>query len=582
MSYRGVYTIIGPPGTGKTHRVRLSVEKICNEYEGPPDGLPAAVCSLTKAAAAEAAGRIGILPDHAIGTLHSFAFRALGCPNLTEAHIADWNQRCVDSGNPSLRLTGRPNRSLDDPLDDTQDDGGAREGEDLSMTYHMVRAQGKDPRRYAMTVQQKRFVHFWEAWKAERQLLDFTDLIEEAQSTYSMPGQPDVILADEAQDLSRLELRLLMHWARSAKALILVGDPWQALYEWRGADPSIFTAHDEEVTARDVLGQSYRVPRAVHGAATSLVKANLRSYTPIRYDPVDSDGHVEQIMATYQDPCRALAIAQECVDRDESIMFMASCGYMVDPICLALKKAGLSYCNPWRRKNGRWNPMGGGRGFTARDRVAAFLVPLTGRPFRAWASSFEFGANAPEERRVWLIEELALVVDILETKRCLLPKAKTRIKGLAETAPGDVAPAELLDAVFQPVARGVIRRLKEMTVEAACEWLLANVLERKRRGLTFPIEIVRKQGPLALFQRPKVYVGTIHSFKGAEADNVVVFPDLSRRGMNEWLSGNTDPIIRMFYVACTRAKQSLYIGQPVGGLAIALGKAITGGRIIAE
>ncbi|MDP2857691.1 MAG: hypothetical protein Q8P50_06885 [Bacillota bacterium] len=83
-----------------------------------------------------------------------------------------------------------------------------------------------------------------------------------------------------------------------------------------------------------------------------------------------------------------------------------------------------------------------------------------------------------------------------------------------------------------------------------------NPITRMRQQL----KLDRRQmchGADALLRRPLVTVGTIHSVKGGEADVVYLFPDLSYSGMREWVQGPfiRDPLIRMFYVALTRARE---------------------------
>jgi len=60
---------------------------------------------------------------------------------------------------------------------------------------------------------------------------------------------------------------------------------------------------------------------------------------------------------------------------------------------------------------------------------------------------------------------------------------------------------------------------------------------------------------------PMIRVSTIHSVKGAEADHVILLPDVTRKVMDN-LERNPDSEHRAFYVACTRAKKSLYICDP--------------------
>ena len=59
-----------------------------------------------------------------------------------------------------------------------------------------------------------------------------------------------------------------------------------------------------------------------------------------------------------------------------------------------------------------------------------------------------------------------------------------------------------------------------------------------------------------------IEVNTIHSSKGREADNVVVLPDMTTTSYYAYQK-DPDNEHRVFYVACTRAKQKLFIHTPV-------------------
>jgi superfamily I DNA/RNA helicase len=60
---------------------------------------------------------------------------------------------------------------------------------------------------------------------------------------------------------------------------------------------------------------------------------------------------------------------------------------------------------------------------------------------------------------------------------------------------------------------------------------------------------------------PRVRIETIHGVKGAEADNVLLLPDMSNR---TWAGFHADPDAehRVFYVAATRARKTLHIVRP--------------------
>jgi DNA helicase-2/ATP-dependent DNA helicase PcrA len=58
-----------------------------------------------------------------------------------------------------------------------------------------------------------------------------------------------------------------------------------------------------------------------------------------------------------------------------------------------------------------------------------------------------------------------------------------------------------------------------------------------------------------------IKLATIHGAKGGECENVVVLTDMATRAYDNWLE-DPDDEIRVFYVACTRAKENLYIVEP--------------------
>jgi superfamily I DNA/RNA helicase len=60
---------------------------------------------------------------------------------------------------------------------------------------------------------------------------------------------------------------------------------------------------------------------------------------------------------------------------------------------------------------------------------------------------------------------------------------------------------------------------------------------------------------------PRIRLSTIHAAKGGEADNVVVFTDISIKTWNE-LYSRPDGENRAFYVAVTRTRKNLHIVQP--------------------
>ncbi|MBY0546116.1 MAG: UvrD-helicase domain-containing protein [Candidatus Obscuribacterales bacterium] len=109
-------------------------------------------------------------------------------------------------------------------------------------------------------------VALYQQYKRERGLVDFCDLErqalqlmanEEAKATLS--SQLRLLLVDEFQDTSPLQMELFKHLAALSAESVWVGDEKQTIYGFRGADPALVeTAVNQLCTRREQLQRSYR------------------------------------------------------------------------------------------------------------------------------------------------------------------------------------------------------------------------------------------------------------------------------------------------------------------------------------
>jgi ATP-dependent exoDNAse (exonuclease V) beta subunit len=95
----------------------------------------------------------------------------------------------------------------------------------------------------------------YEDHKRERGLLDFVDqealaltLLERADVRDALAGQLDLVLVDEFQDTSPLQLAIFLALAGLAARSVWVGDQKQAIYGFRGTDPALMDAAIESLT----------------------------------------------------------------------------------------------------------------------------------------------------------------------------------------------------------------------------------------------------------------------------------------------------------------------------------------------
>ena len=126
---------------------------------------------------------------------------------------------------------------IDDVTFDTRN--CASDGDDLMGKMSLLRA--RCVRREAWPSDVRLFAKKWDEWKASGGYIDFADMIEIATTdSVQAPGAPRLIYMDEAQDSSIAESKLLANWGAAVHKLVIVGDPLQSLYEWRGATPDEF------------------------------------------------------------------------------------------------------------------------------------------------------------------------------------------------------------------------------------------------------------------------------------------------------------------------------------------------------
>lgn len=559
-TYEGIYGVIGPPGTGKTTFLAKQVREIVEKAGSIADGTsPVLVSSMTRTAAAEVAGRdLPIIPG-AVGTLHSHAFRVLGAPTIAVGEVlADWNQK-----HPRWALSGAKTSTKDD-LDETPEEivDPTFPGDIVRNGYDVLRHRMVPPDNYRADSARSipvgdtsfgeisDFADEWEEWKSSASVFDFTDLISAGRG-YDPPFDPSVLIVDEVQDLSALEWDLVNEWRGEDRALIAVGDPWQSLYEWRGAHPELFD--DPRITPDRlrVLSRSYRVPRKIVGLALEWMRGQSNILREVKYEPrQDASGATVEGEVEFRPNLTTTnfeKIIPEIEDRlraGKSSMIAATCSYMVGPIVQALRSKGVPFANPWRTRRGDWNPIST-RGTTAVARLLGFLAPaVTGR--------------------YWTWDELNRWVSTVESEGVLLRGAKASIAEKAKRKPqehttslevGGYVKDSSLWALVESI-RG--KGLTPEVVDAGSGWIVPRLAEKNSRSFDYAIRMIGKHG-IAATEKPKVFVGTVHSFKGAEADDVYVLSELPTRALRSTTASEARATARVFYVAMTRAKERLIV-----------------------
>jgi superfamily I DNA/RNA helicase len=558
--------LCGPPGTGKTTELsKVRIPRAVAKY-GAENVI---VASHTRAAAREIGSRNAQLPKNNVGTLHAICYRALGHPTMTQNHLDEWNEYTKDY---KFTLFGKK-QSLDDPFDDAATD--QTEGDLLSGELTIARAKMIPKEKWSE--QLNHFSDEWSKWKVLNDYTDFTDLIDLCYKDLEcLEGNPKVGIMDESQDFTNLQLSLVRKWFNGeGKHLLIAGDDDQNLYTFAGTSSDAFLNPPIDKKFMQILTQSYRVPKTVHKLANKWIKQN-KTRVKKDYLPTDKEGFVENSGASFDEPEYFLDTIKENIKNDESTMILASCSYMLKKFLKVLREEGIPFCNPYRKNRRDWNPLSKGRknSVSMIDRILSFLLPEHSFP------------------PVWNYIQLSRFVDILDAKSCLKHGAKVKLSRLAKNKLANYELDEILKAetshqydafsnlhkmkldnrlnsyytvlseFFQDsVAEKLVEFLNKGDIDY--NFLSTNIMKGKYKLAEFLFSTYKQGGVEALTETPKVIVGTIHSVKGGEAENVILSPDLSNAGYRNFQDYDMiDTVIRMFYVAMTRTSNKLLIAQP--------------------
>jgi DNA helicase-2/ATP-dependent DNA helicase PcrA len=326
-------------------------------------------------------------------------------------------------------------------------------------------------------------------------LVDYTDMLAAFAVSADWHNRMDVLLVDEAQDLSVLQWRVVERLAQGVPRVCIAGDDDQAIYRWAGAAVDHFIELPGTVT---VLNHSWRVPPEVQALALSIV-GQIKHRRPKEWHPRDGSGTVRRV--------GSLEGADIDVNEDTLILARNTC-FLRDDVMRFLYGLGILY-----EYHGR---------LSVRQSLVNAIV--------AW-ERLRKGGEVPVDTAARIYEEMQVGVGFTRGHK-KLPAYKDReqmvtLEDLKE------AGGLLTDAIWH----------EALTKATAVERIYMLQALRGGQKLTEP---------------SKIRISTIHGAKGAQADHVVLLTDMAWRTYDE-ARRLPDDEARTWYVAVTRAKHKLTV-----------------------
>jgi superfamily I DNA/RNA helicase len=343
-------------------------------------------------------------------------------------------------------------------------------------------------------------------FKKRNNLLDFTDMIQYFIAM-DMPPYLEVLIIDEAQDLSELQWEMVELLSRHVKRIYIAGDDDQTIYGWAGASIRFISM----AGSVEVLGQSHRVPAKVHVLANKIIK-KVRNRREKQWLPRQAAGSIDWITGVSE-------IDPASLNSEQSVM-------MLGRTVKLIKHKFLPYCRQ--------------HGLLYKYFDANSVKPAYARAITAW-NYLQKGMTIPSADAVKIYS--LLPSEGHAKKPGIAYGFKSKLQKLAERQPDiDLNLLELKNDYGLKISG----TWKEVFTE----------IDPKDAAY---IQKVLDSG-VSLLSKPTIHISTIHRVKGGQADKVVLLSETAK--LSDKFAINPDEETRVFYTGITRTFEDLVIVHP--------------------
>lgn len=539
--------LIGGPGTGKTTRLLEIMEKLLERVHDP---LEVGFVSFTTAAVNEARNRAAYkfgLDAKELGrdgwfrTMHSVCYRALGVgKELLASDFDDW---CKEHLNEQVSASIDQSTTYGQSPQASTTTGRALAIWDYARNRMIPAKKAWDAffkgggfdvigTQFPGWEKTRQTIDRYEQAKRVTGRIDFVDMIAMfAGVRFTLDGpervNPDGFVPpiaawffDEAQDFSALlhEVYLRLINESCKRWAYLVGDAFQAIYPFAGSDSRYFMETD--VSGQDVMPRSYRCPRPIWNYGQRVIQ-QIESYHDWGIQPSDHEGEIERQQIT--DLCFLKTLLPAYAKRGEDWLIIAR----TNQLAAQAEQALATKHRPFRRTRGnsKWDSP---------------------RTTQAWRSLRTLEGDWGITGEDW--------ANLLNGPKCIPMKwggESLIVRGTkAAFRKPDIIASHSLITRDDLLSVGATEHFVQMIHSGRWRDLHKAFREREDALEWGEDEITS----------PSVRVGTIHSVKGQEADNVLLINRITkpiRSGMKT-RSGQDDER-KVWYVGITRARKRLVV-----------------------
>lgn len=428
----------------------------------------------------------------------------------------------------------------------------------------------------------------YESLRKSAGALDFDDLIAESVRLLTNPQVAAIwrqrfraILVDEYQDTNAAQYRLVKLLVNDDRNLCVVGDDWQSIYSWRGADFTNILNFERDFPGAEVvkLEQNYRSTKAILDAAQQVITKNTqRSDKQLWTDA--GDGLPVQVMPVSSEVHEAEAVVSRvktAVDLRLRRYSEYAVLYRTNAQSRSIEDAFIRYGIPYR--------IVGGTRFYDRKEIKDIVAYLRLIYQPADRASFlrivnvptrGLGAKSVDVFMAWQAQTSMTLIDALQASDLCVgvtPRARSALSGLGDALAK--LREEMLARPLAEVIEKVIKRFDYLAYlddgtaqaedrQANVRELVSDAKERQDLDVAGYLEEISLISDLDTVddRADAVTLMTLHAAKGLEFAVVFMI------GMEETIFPHTRALYdasemeeerRLCYVGMTRAREELYL-----------------------
>lgn len=502
--YQKTIKIFGPPGTGKTHTL---IERVLKGHLARGvKPIEIAFISFTNKAVDTAIERaLKAFPQYdtddfaRFKTLHKF------CRRYFEEEVFDPKACMLDYALQASIIKTSDKRLSDDNFTYKDWSLGVYD-KSRNMMLDPVEVYKKEQHKMDSLDVYIRKIDTYNHYKKDS-FIDFTDMIERTIDEVDFP-ELQILILDEAQDFTPLQWSVLYKLAQKAKRVYLAGDDDQGIYKFNGSDPKYFTTYFPG--RKVILRQTRRFGEAIHHFS-QIIRRGILDSIEKDYEHLEKEGYVKRYLNFAEIPIGDLPGTWYILGRVNTT---------VNELRLSAKEAGLYFAD-----------NRGNKSFDVKQ----------WRAIKAWTA---------------------------------ISKGKDISKQNAEVMMRYIR--EIKDHSYRRTGFWIdLPDTQTYDFDGLCDWCGLNLNDEAatkpwwqilQRNFTpsqteYFLRLLQRYGQKSLDDEPQIIIDTIHSVKGGEANNVVLYSKTNWPAsyVNKKDASDKSDEKRVYYTGATRARDTLHI-----------------------